>query len=93
MICEKAMLAGLMHDCAKCMPNAKKLKTAEKNHLEITDLERRNPFMLHAKLGAFLARKKYDIEDQEVLDAIRWHNDRKTWDDASGKDRLYCGLY
>ena len=70
---EKAMLAGLMHDCAKCMPNAKKLKVAEKNHLEITDLERSNPFMLHAKLGAFLARKKYDIDDEEVLSAIRWH--------------------
>ena len=70
---EKAMLAGLMHDCAKCMPNAKKLKAAEKNHLEITDLERKNPFMLHAKLGAFLAQKKYDIEDREILDAIRWH--------------------
>ena len=70
---EKAMLAGLMHDCAKCMPNAKKLKAAEKNHLEITDLERKNPFMLHAKLGAFLAKKKYDIEDREILDAIRWH--------------------
>ncbi len=70
---EKAMLAGLMHDCAKCMPNAKKLKAAETNHLEITDLERKNPFMLHAKLGAFLAKKKYDIEDREILDAIRWH--------------------
>ncbi len=70
---EKAMLAGLMHDCAKCMPNAKKLKAAEKNHLEITDLERKNPFMLHAKLGAFLEKKKYDIEDREILDAIRWH--------------------
>lgn len=70
---EKAMLAGLMHDCAKCMPNAKKLKMAEKHHLEITDLERKNPFMLHAKLGAFLAKKKYDIEDPEILDAIRWH--------------------
>ena len=70
---EKAMLAGLMHDCAKCMPNAKKLKAAEKNHLEITDLERKNPFMLHAKLGAFLAKKKYDIEDREILYAIRWH--------------------
>ena len=23
---ERAMLAGLMHDCAKCIPNAKKLK-------------------------------------------------------------------
>ena len=74
---EKAMLAGLMHDCAKCMPNAKKLKAAEKNHLEITDLERKNPFMLHAKLGAFLAKKKYDIEDREILDAIRWHTTGK----------------
>lgn len=70
---EKAMLAGLMHDCAKCMPNAKKLKMAEKHHLEITDLERKNPFMLHAKLGALLAKKRYDIEDTEILDAIRWH--------------------
>lgn len=70
---DKAMLAGLMHDCAKCMPNAKKLKMAEKNHLEISDLERKNPFMLHAKLGALLAKKKYDIDDEEILSAIRWH--------------------
>ena len=33
---EKAMLAGLMHDCAKCMPNAKKLKMAEKNHIKLS---------------------------------------------------------
>ena len=70
---EKAMLAGLLHDCAKCMPNAKKLKMAEKHHLEISSLERKNPFMLHTKLGAFLAKKKYDIEDEEILNAIRWH--------------------
>ena len=70
---EKAMLAGLLHDCAKCMPNAKKLKMAEKHHLEISSLERKNPFMLHAKLGAYLAKKKYDIEDEEILNAIRWH--------------------
>ena len=35
---DKALLAGLMHDCAKCMPNAKKMKTEEKYGLEITDL-------------------------------------------------------
>ena len=69
----KAQTAGLLHDCAKCMPNAKKLKMAEKHRLEISDLERKNPFMLHAKLGAFLAKKKYDVEDEEILDAIRWH--------------------
>lgn len=70
---ERAMLAGLLHDCAKCMPNAKKLKMAEKHHLEISNLEKKNPFMLHAKIGAVLAEKKYDIEDEEILDAIRWH--------------------
>ena len=63
---ERAMLAGLMHDCAKCIPNAKKLKLAEKNGLEITELERNNPFMLHAKVGAMLAKVKYDIDDEEV---------------------------
>ncbi len=74
---ERAMLAGLLHDCAKCMPNAKKLKMAEKNDLEISDLERRSPFLLHAKLGALLAHKKYDIDDEEVLSAIRWHTTGK----------------
>ena len=61
---DKALLAGLMHDCAKCMPNAKKLKVAEKHGLEITEIEQKNPFMLHAKVGALLAEKKYDIEDR-----------------------------
>lgn len=74
---EKAMLAGLMHDCAKCIPNAKKLKIADKNHLETSELERKNPFMLHAKLGAFLAKEKYDIDDEEILDAIRFHTTGK----------------
>ena len=74
---DKALLAGLMHDCAKCMPNAKKLKVAEKHGLEVTEIEQKNPFMLHAKVGALLAEKKYDIEDQEVLSAIRWHTTGK----------------
>ena len=74
---DKALLAGLMHDCAKCMPNAKKLKVAEKHVLEITEIEQKNPLMLHAKVGALLAEKKYDIEDQEVLSAIRWHTTGK----------------
>ena len=52
-------------------------KLAEKNGLEITDLERNNPFMLHAKVGAMLAKVKYDIDDEEVLGAIRWHTTGK----------------
>lgn len=53
------------------------MKVAEKHGLEITEIEQKNPFMLHAKVGALLAEKKYDIEDQEVLSAIRWHTTGK----------------
>lgn len=69
----KAMLAGLLHDCAKHMPNEKKLEICEKHQIQITDIERENPFLLHAKVGAWIAKKKYHVEDAEVLHAIQVH--------------------
>lgn len=70
---EKAMLAGLLHDCAKNVPNDKKLELCKKHHIEVTQVERENPFLLHAKVGAWIAKKKYDVKDEEVLHAIRVH--------------------
>ena len=56
-----AQIAGLLHDCAKCMSDKKRLAICEKAGLEVTDVERKNPFLLHAKVGAYLAEKKYGI--------------------------------
>ena len=70
---ERAMVAGLLHDCAKCIPNDKKISICEKNNIAITEAERKNPSLLHAKAGVFLAKSKYDIEDEDILDAIRYH--------------------
>lgn len=70
---KKAMTAGLLHDCAKNVPNDKKLELCKKHHIEITDIERENPFLLHAKVGAWIAKKKYDVKDEEVLHAIKVH--------------------
>lgn len=70
---EKAEIAGLLHDCAKCISNEKKIQICEKHAIEINDAERRNPFLLHAKAGAFLAETKYGISDQDILNAIRFH--------------------
>lgn len=74
---EKARVAGLLHDCAKCMPDEKKLKLCEKNKIEISEIEAQAPFLLHAKLGAFLAKEKYQVEDEEILSSIRWHTTGK----------------
>ena len=70
---EKALVAGLLHDCAKCLSTDKKLKLCEKYHLTVSESERKNPGLLHAKLGAYIAEKKYDIEDKEIVDAIAYH--------------------
>jgi len=70
---KKAELAGLLHDCAKCMDNEKRLHICEKHNIEISDAELRNPFLLHAKVGAYLAEKKYHVEDVDVLNAILYH--------------------
>ena len=68
-----AMLAGLLHDCAKCIPNDEKIKLCEKNHLVISDVEYKSPYLLHAKLGAFLAESVYGVTNPEILHAIKVH--------------------
>ena len=69
----QARLAGLLHDCAKCIPNDEKITLCKKHRVDVTDFELAHPVLLHAKLGAFVAAKTYDVTDEAVLDAIRWH--------------------
>lgn len=70
---KSAQIAGLLHDCAKCLTDEKRLSICEKNDIPIQKLERRNPFLLHAKVGAYLAREKYGVKDADILNAIRSH--------------------
>lgn len=69
----KALLAGLLHDCAKCIPGEKKIRLCEKHGLSVNQAERQNPGLLHSKLGAYIAASKYGVKDKEVLDAICYH--------------------
>ena len=69
---DKAYLAGLLHDCAKCFENEKLLEIIEKN-LEVDENELMNYKTLHAPVSAFCANKDFGICDNEILSAIRWH--------------------
>lgn len=73
----QAAVAGLLHDCAKCIPNAQKIKICRKNGIEITEMEEANPSLLHAKLGAYLAKSVYGVTDPEILSAISCHTTGK----------------
>ena len=70
---EDARTAGLLHDCAKCLTDEKRLSICRKHHISITSVERKNPFLLHAKVGAYLAQKKYGVKNKDILNAIRSH--------------------
>ena len=69
----KAQTAGLLHDCAKCMSNEKKLSICEKHHIPVNEVERKNPFLLHAKVGSYVAMKQFNIHDQDIINAILNH--------------------
>ena len=70
---EKARVAGLLHDCAKCLTSAEKYRKAKKHGLPITRSEKENTDLLHGKLGAYYAKRKYEVRDEEILSAITYH--------------------
>ena len=70
---DRAMLAGLMHDCAKGLSDEEKIGMCMDAGVMISDAEYRNPTLLHAKAGAIIAEEEYWIHDEEILNAIRSH--------------------
>lgn len=69
----KAQTAGMLHDCAKCLSNEKRLSICEKHNISVNDIERNNPFLLHAKVGSYIAMQKYNIRDTDTINAILNH--------------------
>ncbi len=69
---EKAYIAGLLHDCAKCFSSEKLLEIIN-NNLEVEQAEMLNYKTLHAPVSAYYAKEKFGVDDKEILSAIRWH--------------------
>lgn len=69
----KAFTAGLLHDCAKYMSDEDIIEYCNKHDITLSNIEIDNPALIHAKAGVYMAKSKYDIDDIEILDSIRWH--------------------
>lgn len=70
---QRARITGMLHDCAKCLPDDEILKQCEKRGLIITETQRKMPFLLHGMLGACYAKERYGVTDEEMLHAIEFH--------------------
>lgn len=70
---EQARLAGLIHDIAKPFSEPELLRLAHEFGILITSIEQMHPMLLHASVGAELSRIEYGVQDETVLEAIRWH--------------------
>ncbi len=71
---DKALTAGMLHDCAKCIEFEKQIKICEKNHMVLSGAEReKDSRLIHAKSGSVLAKEKYGVEDDDILNAISYH--------------------
>ena len=66
---EKAMTAGLLHDCAKCLADVELLKYK----YCLSECEKESRKTWHAPIGALIAEKDYGVSDKEILSAIRFH--------------------
>ena len=70
---QKAAQAGLMHDLAKFFPPKKLLKMAEASKISIDAVCSEHPHLLHAEVGAIVARQEFGVDDPDILCAIANH--------------------
>ncbi|MBI4743542.1 MAG: bis(5'-nucleosyl)-tetraphosphatase (symmetrical) YqeK [Actinobacteria bacterium] len=70
---KKAYLTALLHDYGRGFSNNELLIEAIKWGIRIDPVEEKNPFLLHAVVGAREVAFQFQIDDKEILSAIEKH--------------------
>ena len=69
---ETAKKVVIAHDIAKEMTDEEMLEYVKNNNIEIDEIETVKPSLLHGKIGADIAAKKYGFTN-DMANAIKWH--------------------
>lgn len=70
---KKAYIAGLLHDCAKNISFSDSLRLCEEFKIELNEIEKINPALIHAPLGAEIAKRDFKVLDFDIYNAIKNH--------------------
>ena len=84
----RAYIAALAHDCTKYMDDRAQLEYFEKNGIRLTADELETPKIYHQISGAHFARKRFGIEDGDILNAVRYHTTGR--EGMSRLEKLIC---
>jgi nicotinate-nucleotide adenylyltransferase len=70
---QKGYLAGIAHDLCKMMPEKRMIELAEKDGREISKIEQKKISLLHGRASAVYIKEFFQIDDDEILEAVRFH--------------------
>ena len=65
--------AAILHDIARDLPVEKLIEIAQKNGYRIDEIEAENPIILHAPVGAIIAKNDFGVTNEDILNCIRYH--------------------
>ncbi|MGG7176763.1 bis(5'-nucleosyl)-tetraphosphatase (symmetrical) YqeK [Clostridium paraputrificum] len=74
---EKAELSALCHDIAKNMRIEEMEKLMLQNNVVLTEDEKKSPQLWHSILAPIVAKSELNVDDEEILEATRWHTTGK----------------
>lgn len=70
---EKARIAGVLHDCAKNIPKDEAFAICERESIPLKPVCYIEKGLVHAYLGAHIAKHEFGIKDGDILSAIYYH--------------------
>ncbi|MCR4926098.1 MAG: bis(5'-nucleosyl)-tetraphosphatase (symmetrical) YqeK [Clostridiales bacterium] len=99
---EKAYKAGLLHDIMKEEKPEIQFEAIVKSGMPFTEVEKSNQKLWHAMAGAAYIKNELGIEDEEIINAVRYHTTAKAGmtmlekviyiADFTSKERDYDGV-
>ena len=70
---EKAALAGILHDITKELDVQKQLQIFDSGDIILSDVEKSTTKLWHAISGSVYVQTELGINDQDIINAIRYH--------------------
>ena len=85
---DKAVLAGLIHDCARDLKKNETFALCRKYDIIADNIMQSQPELLHGKVGSYLARELFGVYNHRVLSAVAEHTMG-----CEGMDKLCCIVF